>query len=61
MIGTVLVIEDDQVTAEFVREALQYEGYGVLRAVDGAGLAKAIVERPDLVLLDVNMPGMNGP
>lgn len=55
---TILVIEDDEHMRRFVNVALRYAGYEVHQAKDGAeGMAKAIRLRPDLIILDVMMPG----
>ncbi len=59
--GTILTIEDDVATAGIIREALEAVGYRVLHAVGGAGIAVACAEYPDVILLDINMPGMDGP
>jgi DNA-binding response OmpR family regulator len=57
----VLVIEDDESIMLGLRINLQTEGYTVLEADDGAkGLALAREERPDVVILDVMLPTMNG-
>jgi CheY-like chemotaxis protein len=58
--GTVLVVDDDPDIQELVAIALEEEGYQVLRSVDGASLPIAVREQPHLVLLDLNMPGMDG-
>jgi DNA-binding response OmpR family regulator len=56
-----LVVEDDASIALGLRMNLEGEGYEVLSADDGeAGLAMARAERPDLVILDVMLPKMNG-
>ena len=61
MAQTILIVEDDELIVESVRYGLQREGYRVLAAYDGAeGLAVARAELPDLVLLDVMMPVMDG-
>ena len=58
--ATVLVIDDDPATLEMVREALQDEGYDVLTAVAGEALYSVEHVRPDVILLDLIMLGMNG-
>jgi len=59
--GTILVIEDDKATAGMIQEFLEAEDYRTLYAVDGDSIPVALAERPDVILLDVNMPGMDGP
>ena len=61
MMDTVLVVDDDQATAQMIQETLEMEGYRVLRAIGGAALALARTQHPAVILLDINMPGMNGP
>jgi two-component system response regulator MprA len=57
----ILVIEDDPAIADFLRRGLIYEGYSVQIAAEGAaGLAAARDRAPDLVLLDLMLPGMDG-
>ena len=59
--GLVLVVEDDQSVREAVARALRYEGYDVRTAVDGDdGLAHVDDDDPDVVVLDVLMPGTDG-
>ena len=58
---SVLVVEDDRNIAELLRMYLEKEGYAVTVADDGGqGLAKFRAIKPDLVLLDVMMPVMDG-
>jgi DNA-binding response OmpR family regulator len=58
---TILIVEDDDLIVDSVRYGLEREGYRVLAAYDGAaGLALARAEGPDLVLMDVMMPVMDG-
>jgi len=58
---TVLVVDDEEAIAEAVRARLESEGYGVLVAFDGPqALELADRERPDLVVLDLMLPGMDG-
>ncbi|MHC5035480.1 MAG: response regulator [Planctomycetota bacterium] len=57
----VLVVDDEPDAVEFVRTVLEEAGYEVLSAANGdAGLAKARAEAPDLIILDVQMPGKDG-
>lgn len=57
----ILVIEDDQFLRKAAGAALRRHGYVVLTAANGeAGLEVARAEHPDLVLLDLIMPGMQG-
>jgi two-component system OmpR family response regulator len=59
--GKVLVVDDEQGIVDFVRLGLQYEGYEVRSANDGKAALIAISEfRPDLVILDIAMPRLNG-
>ena len=58
---SVLVVEDDRNIAELLQMYLEKEGYAVTIAADGGqGLAKFRAIKPDLVLLDVMMPVMDG-
>jgi two-component system alkaline phosphatase synthesis response regulator PhoP len=57
----VLVVEDDLSILTGVSMNLRFEGYEVLQAQDGAqGLELAVQESPDLIVLDVMLPRMNG-
>jgi putative two-component system response regulator len=59
--GTVLVIDDQPLTLEAMREALIPLGFEVWQAVDGEmGLMLAKERQPDVILLDVMMPGIDG-
>ena len=59
---TILVVDDEPDILELVEYNLQKEGYEVHTAENGhAALKKAAKVRPDLVLLDVMMPGLDGP
>jgi len=57
----ILVIEDDPIALRFIQYTLQQEGYQVLTATDGlAGIRKAQNEKPDLIVLDIVLPGIDG-
>ncbi len=57
----VLVVDDDRLQRSMARDALDAMGYSVAEAVDGAeALARFGEDRPDLVMLDVEMPGQDG-
>jgi len=58
---TVLTIDDEKDLIELVRYNLEKEGFRVRAALDGeTGLAMALQEKPDLVLVDLMLPGMDG-
>ena len=57
----ILVIDDDPAVVDILVTYLREEGYGVLGALTSdEGLRLFISSRPDLVLLDITLPGMNG-
>ena len=57
----ILVVDDDPMLSELVAYNLQAEGYEVVKAGDGQeGLRQFYAERPDLVILDVAMPKLDG-
>ncbi len=58
---TILVVEDDQDIRFLLSETVSDLGYDVLEAAEGgAGFRRAIEEHPDVILLDVMMPVMDG-
>ena len=58
---TILVIEDDVSILSGLKDNLEYEGYAVLTETNGEkGLHAALHKKPDLILLDIMLPGMNG-
>ncbi|MBN1508318.1 MAG: response regulator transcription factor [Sedimentisphaerales bacterium] len=58
---TVLIVEDDPAMLRGLRDNFEAKGYYVLTAVDGRqGLETALKEKPDLILLDIMLPGING-
>lgn len=57
----ILIIEDEKVMVEALRLRLEANGYEVLTSNDGVeGLIKARAEKPDLIILDVMLPAMDG-
>jgi CheY-like chemotaxis protein/anti-sigma regulatory factor (Ser/Thr protein kinase) len=59
--GTVLIIDDDPDTRQLLSRMLSKEGFRILEAASGsAGLDLARAERPDVITLDVVMPGLDG-
>jgi two-component system OmpR family response regulator len=59
--GDILVVDDDEPTVVFIAEVLTDEGYAVRTALHPADARVAITERrPDLVLLDLHLPGKTG-
>ncbi len=61
LMPTVLLIEDDRLIAEPIARALKMQNFTVLTASNGAtGLDMALTAHPDLVILDIMLPEMNG-
>lgn len=57
----ILVVEDDRKTSDIVRLYLEHDGYQVIAAYDSIeGLALAREEKPDLIVLDLLLPGVSG-
>lgn len=59
--ATILVVEDNAMNMELTCDLLEVAGYRVLQAVTAeTGLPMARAEKPDLILMDIALPGMNG-
>jgi twitching motility two-component system response regulator PilH len=57
----ILVVDDSPTEVHVLSKILEKNGYSVITASDGTeGVEKAIAENPDLILMDVVMPGLNG-
>lgn len=57
----ILVVEDEEALLEVLKDRLENEGFDVLVAKDGAaGLIMALEKKPDLILLDIIMPKLDG-
>ena len=61
MTKRILVIEDTEDNRQIIRDLLSSVGYELIEAVDGlAGVALAQEERPDLILMDIQLPEIDG-
>jgi two-component system cell cycle response regulator DivK len=57
----ILIVEDNDKNMKLVRDVLQVDGYKTLEAVTGEdGVALAQQHKPDLILMDIQLPGING-
>lgn len=57
----ILVVDDNNDSRELVVKVLKNKGYEMLEAIDGEeALEKAIAEKPDLILMDISIPKING-
>jgi len=60
-VSTVLIIEDNEKNMKLARDVLQAKGYQTFEAVTGEeGVKLAREKKPDLVLMDIQLPGING-
>lgn len=58
---TVLVVEDNEMNMQLVEYLLEEGGYGILKATSGEdALEEAKKKLPDLILMDIHLPGMDG-
>ena len=59
--STILIVEDNEKNMKLVRDILQFKGYQTIEAVTGnQGLALARERQPDLILMDIQLPDING-
>jgi len=57
----ILIVDDNELNLELIRDVLELDGFEVDTAISGEnGVKKAYAMQPDLVLMDMRMPGMNG-
>lgn len=60
MTDRILVVDDDKKIVKMIKDFLEMEQYQVITAYDGEAAIRQTQQNPDLILLDINMPGMNG-
>jgi two-component system cell cycle response regulator DivK len=59
--STILIVEDNEKNLKLVRDVLQVKGYATLEAGNAEdGIKLATERKPDLILMDIHLPGMNG-
>ena len=59
--STILIVEDNEKNMKLVRDILQFKGYQTVEAVTGnQGVTLARERRPDLILMDIQLPDING-
>ena len=59
--STILIVEDNEKNMKLVRDILQHRGHTTLEATSGEeGVQLAIERQPDLILMDIQLPGING-
>ena len=59
--STILIVEDNEKNMKLARDVLQAKGYATLEAVNGEdGVRLALAHRPDMVLMDIQLPDING-
>jgi two-component system cell cycle response regulator DivK len=58
---TILYVEDNAANRRIVRDLLRHTSYTLVEAIDGeAGVAQALALRPDLILMDIQLPKISG-
>ncbi len=59
--STILIVEDNEKNMKLVRDILQHKGHTTLEATTGEeGVRLALERRPDLILMDIQLPGIDG-
>jgi len=57
----ILIVEDNEKNMKLVRDVLQAKGYATIEAITGEdGIRLATERKPDLILMDIQLPGING-
>ena len=57
----ILIVEDNEMNRDMLSRRLERKGYSISMAIDGsAGVDKAIAEKPDLILMDMSLPVLDG-
>jgi two-component system cell cycle response regulator DivK len=60
-VSTILIVEDNDKNMKLVRDILQHKGYRTIEAATGEdGVRLAVEQRPDLVLMDIQLPDIDG-
>lgn len=58
---TILIVEDDEKSRRLMKDVLMHKGYGVVTIATGdAALDMALRHKPDLILMDIQLPGISG-
>ena len=59
--SSILIVEDNEKNMKLVRDILQHKGHATLEATTGEeGVQLALAHRPDLILMDIQLPGIDG-
>ena len=59
--SVILIVEDNEKNMKLVRDILQHQGHATLEAATGGeGVRLALAERPDLILMDIQLPDIDG-
>lgn len=56
----IMIVDDEKEIVRLIKDCLEFEGFRVFSAYDGIQAIEAVAKQPDLILLDINLPGMNG-
>jgi DNA-binding response OmpR family regulator len=57
----ILIIDDDRVLVDVLKDALSAEGFEIIVAFDGlSGIESVITQEPDMIVLDIRLPGIDG-